>query len=413
VEIKPRDDCEAPKADQRGSGAEMSATFPLESITTDHRDQGTPRTWLTKAERAELTRPSLARGLMLVVVYFAVYFATMMGAVADLPVVVNIAFGAVNGLLIGLIFIIGHDCAHLSFVPGRRLNWWLGRVAFLPSAHSISLWDVGHNKIHHARTNLKGFDYVWTPMSKEDYDGCGPFRRFIERVYRGPIGPVIYYFFQIWLSHLVLPLAPETRHQWRRHVFDSILIFFGLALSISIVLVLGQWLAPARPLWQIFLLGWVFPFAVWNYLMAFSVYLQHTHPRVPWFDNEDEWTFYDAYIRGTTHVEFPRFVTLMRDLHEHPAHHALPSVPIYKLAKAEAKLLDAFGQDVVHYKWTPAAYLEVMRACKLYDFRNHVWTDFDGRPTGPRTLPVRLSVARAGRPLRIARTEDRAEDRAD
>ncbi|MDH3239308.1 MAG: fatty acid desaturase [Alphaproteobacteria bacterium] len=353
------------------------------------------------------------RGLALLGTYFCLYYATMIGAVADLPLAANLVLGFFNGYMIGMIFIIGHDCGHRAFVPGRGLNWWLGRLAFIPCAHSITLWDVGHNKTHHARTNLKGFDYPWSPMSKEDYDACGPFRRFLERVYRSPFGPLVYYYPQIWLPRLVLPVAHDSRHEWRRHVFDSAFVILGLIATIAGVLVLGQWLAPERPLWLTFVVGWVVPFAVWNYLMALSIYLQHTHPRIPWFDNEDEWSFYNGNIRGTTHVEFPKFTGLMRNVHEHPAHHALPSIPIYKLEQAESKLLDAFGEDVVRYKWTPAAYLAVTRACKLYDFRNHVWTDFQGRPTGARTLPVRLSAARAGRPLRVASAEDRAEDRAD
>jgi omega-6 fatty acid desaturase (delta-12 desaturase) len=213
------------------------------------------------------------------------------------------------------------------------------------------------------------------------------------RVYRGPLGPVVYYYPQFWLSRLLLPLAPDSRPEWRRHVFDSIFVITGLAATIALVLALGQWLAPARPLWLTFVLGWAVPYAVWNYLMAFSIYIQHTHPQVPWFDNEAEWSFYNGNIRGTTHVEFPRFTALLRDVHEHPAHHALPSVPVYKLAEAESRLLDAFGHDVVQYRLTPAAYRHIYRSCKLYDFRNHVWTDFDGRPTSARTLSTSASAA--------------------
>lgn len=352
------------------------------------RKAGTPSTWLTKGERAEFTRLSLARGVGLLALYFVLYYATMVGAVAELPLIVNALFGVLNGAMIGMIFIIGHDCAHCAYVPGRRLNWWLGRLAFIPCAHSISLWDVVHNRTHHARTNLKGFDYVWAPMSKAEYDAHGPIRRFMERVYRGPLGPVVYYYPQFWLSRLLLPLAPDSRCEWRRHVFDSIFVITALAATIALVVSLGRWLAPERPTWLVLLLGWAVPYAVWNYLMAFSIYIQHTHPRVPWFDNEAEWTFYNGNIRGTTHVELPKFMTLLRDVHEHPAHHALPSVPVYKLPEAESRLLQAFGADVVKYRMTPSAYREVYRACKLYDFRNHVWTDFDGMPTSARTLPA-------------------------
>lgn len=362
--------------------------MPHDALKAGGWKRGTPQTWLTKAERAEVTRLSLARGMGLLILYFGLYYATMVGAVASLPVYASFIFAVLNGVMIGMIFIIGHDCAHRAYVPGRRLNWWLGRLTFIPCAHSISLWDVVHNRTHHARTNLKGVDYVWAPMSKAEYDACSPWRRFMERIYRGPFGPVVYYYPKFWLSKLVLPLAADSRPEWRRHLPDSVFVLLALVATIALVIGLGHWLAPERPMWLTLTLGWGIPFAVWNYMMAFSIYIQHTHPRVPWFDNEAEWSFYNGNIRGTTHVDFPKFAALLRDVHAHPAHHALPSIPVYHLPEAEEKLLDSFGDDVVRYRLTPSAYLSVCRKCKLYDFRNHVWTDFDGIPTSERTLPV-------------------------
>ena len=34
------------------------------------------------------------------------------------------------------------------------------------------------------------------------------------------------------------------------------------------------------------LVAWVIPYTVWNYLMAFTTYLNHTHPKIAWFDDE-------------------------------------------------------------------------------------------------------------------------------
>jgi omega-6 fatty acid desaturase (delta-12 desaturase) len=36
---------------------------------------------------------------------------------------------------------------------------------------------------------------------------------------------------------------------------------------------------------------------------------------------------------------------------------------------------------------TPRAYMDIVRRCKLFDYENHRWTDFDGTPTTPRLLP--------------------------
>jgi hypothetical protein len=42
-------------------------------------------------------------------------------------------------------------------------------------------------------------------------------------------------------------------------------------------------IAPHGPL-AVFRMAW--PFAVWSWLMSWALLAQHTHPRVPWFDDE-------------------------------------------------------------------------------------------------------------------------------
>lgn len=345
---------------------------------------GTPASWMNRDERVELTRCSLRTGLVILAVHLALYGATLAVAVAPLPLPLNILAGLANGLLIGLIFIIGHDTSHGSYVPGRRWNQVLTRIAFTPCLHAPSLWDVVHNRAHHGRTNLKGHDYVWAPMSKAEYDRASPFRRFLERLYRGPFGSVFYYWGEFWPKRVLLPLAPDTRVEWRRHLPDVLYTLAALALTLAGIVWLGQALAPERSLWLTMMLGWVIPYATWNYLMALSIYLQHTHPRIAWFDDLGDWSFYNGNVRGTTHVELPiNIAPLWQWSMEHTAHHVLPSIPIYRLSEAQAKLLERFGHDVVRYTLTPASYLAVTRACKLYDFERRCWTDFQGRPTAP------------------------------
>ena len=347
--------------------------------------RGHPSEWLTPDERAEVTQKSLPRGLSLLAIHYALYFATMVGAVAPLPLVLNIAFGVANGALIGLLFLIGHDSGHSAFVPGRTMNRWVTRLVFLPCLHNRSQWEVVHNRTHHRYTNLKGFDYVWAPMSKEEYDSSSFPRRMLERVYRGPFGPLIYYWADFWIPKLVLPLTRQMRAEWKSHLPDALFVVFVGGGLVAFIGVLGSWLAPDRALWLTMLLGWFIPFAVWNYLMALSIFLQHNHPLVPWFKDRDEWSFYGGNIRGTAHVDLPfHFLPLFKWVMLHHAHHALPSVPGYKLTEAQAKLIEAYGADVVRYPFTIGNYRAIYKACKLFDFENKQWTDFDGRPTAAR-----------------------------
>ncbi|HEY6578528.1 MAG TPA: fatty acid desaturase [Rhizomicrobium sp.] len=307
---------------------------------------------------------------------------TLLGAIANFGIPVNIMFAVANGIFIALLFIIGHDGCHGSFVPQRKWNLWLARLSFIPCVHSASLWRRIHNELHHQRTNLKGVDKVWAPMSKAEYDAASPFRRWLERVYRGPFGPVIYYYGEFWLYRLVLPLAPETRAQWRRHLPDSLFVLTGFALTLVAIAVLGRALAPERPLWLTLATGWVIPYAVWNYIFGLTIYLNHTHPNIPWFRDEGSWSFHRGNVLGTAHVKLPRFlVPLYSDALAHTAHHADVALPVYALPPAQALLKSAYGAELQEYPLSFAEYRKIYTACKLFDFDRMCWTDFHGAPT--------------------------------
>jgi omega-6 fatty acid desaturase (delta-12 desaturase) len=325
---------------------------------------------------------SRARGLGIFAVHLLLYFATLAGAVANFPLPVNILFAVANGVFIALLFIIGHDGNHGSFVPQRAWNAWFARIALIPCAHSASLWRRTHNEMHHRRTNLKGVDRVWAPMTKMEYDAASPFRRAVERLYRGPFGPLIYYYGEFWPHRMLLPLARDTRADWKRHVPDCLFALAGLATTLLAIGMMGAVLAPHRPLWLTLVTGWAVPFAVWNYMMAITIYLNHTHPAIPWFRDEASWSFHRGNVLSTVHVKLPRFLMpLYSDALAHAAHHADVSLPVYALPPAQEELKVKFGADVQEYALSFGEYRRIYTACKLFDFDRMCWTDFEGKPT--------------------------------
>jgi omega-6 fatty acid desaturase (delta-12 desaturase) len=337
---------------------------------------------------AEVTREnrSLKTGLRIFAIRFVLYVTALAGAIAPLPTAVSLLCAVANGFLIGLLFIIGHDCGHNSFVPGTEWNRWLGRVAFVPSAHSLSLWRLFHNERHHARTNLKGFDDVWTPMSPAEYARAAGWRRVLERICRGPGGPILYYYKEFWPHHVLLPLAPEVRGDWKRHLPDTAFAVMGLLLTILIIAGVGKLLSPGSSLLHVLLFGWAIPFALWNYLMALTVYLNHTHPAIPWFDDEEGWKKSRSLAPHTASVKMPiNIMPLWTNLLLHTSHHVQTGIPVYAMRKAE-KALKAGYAHMLEYRLTPRSYLEICRTCKLFDYESMRWTDFSGRPTTPRVI---------------------------
>lgn len=335
---------------------------------------------VSPATPAASDQRSTREGLGLVLLHGAAYGLTLAGALAPLPLAFNIFCALANGVFIALLFILGHDAAHGSLVQDRRLNRLLARLCFIPCVHAVSLWRRVHNNRHHSRTNLKGVDTVWAPMSKAEYDAAHPARRWLERVYRSPWGPLFYYYGAFWIPHMLLPLGSEVRGQWRRHLPDSLFVLAGFSLTLLAVACFGEAWTPARPLWMALLIGWGLPFAIWNYLMAFTIYLNHTHPDIPWFQDEAEWRSYRGEA-DTTFVRMPvDIIPIYTKVMAHAAHHRHTDVPVYALLEAQGQLT-ASGRPHIAYTLTPGAYRRITRTCKLFDFERQCWTDFSGNPT--------------------------------
>jgi omega-6 fatty acid desaturase (delta-12 desaturase) len=136
---------------------------------------------------------STARAILLLLLDIGIWFALIAGVVLIENLFIKIILGNIAGFWIGRLFILGHDACHQSFTPHRELNKVLGRIAFLPSLTPFSLWEVGHNVVHHGQTNLKGFDFVWAPASLEEFNAMPAWRKSLERLYRSGWGPVFYY----------------------------------------------------------------------------------------------------------------------------------------------------------------------------------------------------------------------------
>src|SRR6266853_242347 len=100
----------------------------------------------TRDELDVLHHRSSALGVTLIACDLAGYFLCL-ASVAYAPTwVAQAVFGGVAIIFVARLFMLGHDACHQSLTPNRRLNRVLGTIAFLPSLHQYSLWDLGHNR---------------------------------------------------------------------------------------------------------------------------------------------------------------------------------------------------------------------------------------------------------------------------
>jgi len=362
---------------------ESDGTILVESTVTQ-RSNDAPA---NLAERRDGDEPSLrlAAGelvrndvlaLSIFIADFALYLFLIFLALAPLGYGINIAGSIAAGFIIGAIFTLGHDACHQALTTHPRLNIWLARIAFVPSAHAVSLWILGHNQIHHGFTNLKGRDYVWEPMSPGEYAAAGAGRRVFYRLCRGPIGGLPYYLVEMWWKKNFIPIAPEARRRWRHHLFDSAFAVLSQVVVVAGVISLGRGLDPAKSILSTVSLGWLLPFIVWNWLMGVIIYVHHTHPAVPWFNDRKKWRAAQVKTRGTVHVRLPQPLHILsNNIMEHNAHHLDPSIPFYHLATAQAQVR-RLVEGIVFLQLGLGSYLDIVRQCKLFDFDRGCWIRF-------------------------------------
>jgi acyl-lipid omega-6 desaturase (Delta-12 desaturase) len=289
---------------------------------------------------------------------FTILVAVPMNWLVKLPI------SALLGVVTTRLFIIGHDAAHGSLAGSRLLNALIGRLALLPSLHPFSLWQVGHNRVHHSFTNLKGHDFVWIPLSPSEYRKLPHWRRRYESIYRSVYGLGIYYLIEIWWKYL----SPKGLKALR--VFRP---GFGADLALVAAFLVAEIIAARDAV----ILAVVVPFLVWNWLMGFLIYNHHTHPAVRFFDRRSEWRFFEGQIKGTVHVIFPGILgSLFHNIMEHTAHHFDVNIPLYRLRASQRFLEDRFGSLLVIEEWSPKRFLATLRSCQLYDYQRHHWVTF-------------------------------------
>ncbi|MES2979506.1 MAG: fatty acid desaturase [Pseudomonadota bacterium] len=335
----------------------------------------TLRQWLLP-----LSSRSTPWALLLLTFDYAMLLAALAGTVLFSAVWAKLLCGLIGGLVIGRLFIIGHDACHQSLTPHRQLNRWIGRLAFLPSLTPYSLWDVGHNVVHHGYTNLKGVDFVWSPLTLAEYEALPRSGRLLDRIYRSGWAPGLYYMVEIWWKRMFFP--NRTHMPTRRSIFlkDCLLVSaFAFAWAGALV---AAALITSQSVTGLLLTGLVAPWLMWNALIGFVVYVHHTHVRVSWHADKGQWSRSQPFVSTTVHLTFAWGMgAALHHIMEHTAHHVDMSIPLYRLKDAQARLEEMLPERIIVQPFSWRWYFSTARKCKLYDFERACWTGYDGMPT--------------------------------
>jgi len=270
-------------------------------------------------------RPDLGRSLLSlatsvvpfvglwVLMYFSLQISYLLVLVLAIPA---------GGFLLRT-YILFHDCAHGSFLPGRRANVWLGTVLGLLVFTPFARWRYEHVAHHATAGNLdRRFIGDVPTYTVAEYEAWKWPTRLGYRLFRNPavmfgLGPIY--------AMLLEPrwAYPSAAPRLRRSVW---------ATNVTLVLVVGGLCGLIG--WRDFVLVEV-PFVflaggagIWLF------YVQHQFDQTYW-QRSPEWSYEDAALRGSSYLKLPKVLQFFTgSIGLHHVHHLGAKIPNYNLQRA-------------------------------------------------------------------------------
>jgi len=220
------------------------------------------------------------------------------------------------------LFVIQHDCGHVSFLRSRRCNETVGRVISLMTLVPFGSWRRAH-AVHHATTgnlDLRGTGDI-TTLTVGEYLAQPAWRKLLYRLYRNPLvmlgaGP-----FYLLLIHNRMP-APSARRDWRSwvSVLSTNLAASGMIVGVSLI---------TAPFVVVLAWGAVLLLATAVGLWLFRI--QHQFEDAYW-ERAQNWDFRAAAIEGSSFYDLPRLLRWFTgDIGLHHIHHLASRIPNYRL----------------------------------------------------------------------------------
>lgn len=383
LDVDPRPSATATTAAGPDPGASSS---PTEPATAERRRSGGrgdgPSLNDVRAviPRSCYERP-VGRGALAVAQGAVLYLAPMIGLALTDRWWALLLLWPLAGLGVAGLFVLGHDASHGALLPSRRANTIVARVCMAPSAHVEAAWDLGHNRIHHGYTTRQGFDFVWHPLTVEEYRALGRLGRLRHRIEWSWLGSGAYYLRTVWWEKMWRFAAPGKRRAEidRGKLVLGAVIAAAIGTAAVIGALTGGWVAAVWLPFKLF----VVPFLIFVQIIGWTVYVHHIAPDIRWWPRR-EWTQYKGQMEATTVLQFPAVIDRLwfHHIFVHVPHHVDVRIPFHQLPAAAAAIAEAYPDTVVPERFSIRNFLGAAKACKLYDFEAGRWLPYSAARTG-------------------------------
>jgi len=251
------------------------------------------------------------------------------------------------------VWVIAHECGHGAFSKYAWLNDLVGLVIHSCLLVPYFSWKHSHRR-HHSNTGSVAKDEVFVPPKNESELVPRLMRyswyRVAHLTVQCLLGWPLYLFFNAtgreysgWANHFS-PTSPIFSRRERMEVVIS-----DLALG---VVLWGLYGLTQTFGWPWLIKTYIMPYFVVNFWLVTVTFLQHTHPNVPHYADE-EWD----WLRGALATVDRSYGLLDHFFHHiadtHVAHHLFSQMPHYHAKEATAAIKPILGEYYCRDKRNP------------------------------------------------------------
>lgn len=267
------------------------------------------------------TKSSIKQMINTLIPFFLLWFLAYQSL--SVSIWLTLAFAVVASGFVIRIFIIFHDCTHMSFFRSTKANRIVGTITGIITLFAYEKWKREHS-IHHATSsNLdkRGTGDVWV-MTVDEYVAASFWGRLAYRLYRNPIvmfglGPIYLYL----ISNRFNRKGARRKERMNTYLINASIV----AIYSLLIWVIG---------WQAFLIIQLPILLVAGSLGIWLFYVQHQFED-SYFENEAEWDYVKAAVDGSSYYKLPLILQWVTgNIGFHHVHHLSPRVPNYNLEKA-------------------------------------------------------------------------------
>jgi omega-6 fatty acid desaturase (delta-12 desaturase) len=242
----------------------------------------------------------------------------------DLSVLWVVSLAILNGLLLGRIFIIQHDCGHKSFTSSQKWNDIIGTICSVCTIIPYKYWAKSHDFHHAHNAQLETSDIGDVEcLTTEQYAALTPFKKIRYRVYRNPfylfiVGGFIY----VTVFNRFAFLKTGYFEKVRNNVTYNNIFFLAVYVALAFILEPKKFFGV-----QFINLFFFGTYALWFF------YIQHQYSDV-YKHGKENWNYLLSAIRGSTFYNLPKIGHFLTgNIGYHHIHHLAPTIPNYNLPK--------------------------------------------------------------------------------